>query len=149
MYAIVECGGRQYRVSPGEKFMVERLAQPAGSAVELPVLLLSDDAGVTVGKPLVEGKTLKVNVLGEVKGEKLIAFKYTPKKRYRRKTGHRQTYTLLQVAVETAPAAAQVKTAQTEPAPLAMPAEVEVVPTEPAATAPAAAAVTGSSTTAA
>src|SRR6266536_4581578 len=126
MYAIVEVGGRQYRVSPGDKFLVERLAQPAGSSVELPVLLLSDETGVTVGKPLVEGKTLTANVLGETKGEKLIAFKYTPKKRYRRKTGHRQKYTLLQVAVEEAPAA-QATTAQAEPAPLATPAEVEIV----------------------
>ena len=51
MYAIVEVGGRQYRVSPGEQVLVERLAQPAGASVELPVLLLSDENGVSVGKP--------------------------------------------------------------------------------------------------
>ena len=116
MYAIVEVGGRQYRVSPGEKFLVERLAQAAGSSVELPVLLLSDETGVAVGKPFVEGKTLTVNVLGETKGEKLIAFKYTPKKRYRRKTGHRQIYTLLQVANDAAPVPAiEEPVAQPEP----------------------------------
>jgi large subunit ribosomal protein L21 len=117
MYAIVEVGGRQYRVSPGEKFLVERLAQAAGSSVELPVMLLSDETGVAVGKPYVEGKTLTASVLGEMKGEKLIAFKYQSKKRYRRKTGHRQTYTILQIANGAAPApAAEETAAQTEPA---------------------------------
>jgi large subunit ribosomal protein L21 len=117
MYAIVEVGGRQYRVSPGEKFLVERLAQAAGSSVELPVMLLSDETGVAVGKPYVEGKTLTASVLGEMKGEKLIAFKYQSKKRYRRKTGHRQTYTILQIANGAAPVpAAEETAAQTEPA---------------------------------
>ena len=130
MYAIVEVGGRQYRVAPGDTFLVEKLAQPAGSTVELPVLLLSDEAGVSVGKPFVAGKTLAANVLGERKGEKLIAFKYTPKKRYRRKTGHRQTYTLLQIVDDSTPAPAEATpVAQTQPA--------EVVP----------AAETGNSTT--
>ena len=100
MYAIVEVGGRQYRVSPGDKFLVEKLAHTAGSTVELPALLVSDETGVTVGKPFVEGKTLSATVVGDVKGEKLIAFKYQPKKRYRKKTGHRQTYTVLKVAGE-------------------------------------------------
>jgi large subunit ribosomal protein L21 len=117
MYAIVEVGGRQYRVSPGEKFLVERLAQAAGSSVELPVMLLSDETGVAVGKPYVEGKTLTASVLGEMKGEKLIAFKYQSKKRYRRKTGHRQTYTILQIANGAAPApAAEEPAAQPVPA---------------------------------
>jgi large subunit ribosomal protein L21 len=114
MYAIVEVGGRQYRVAPGEKLLVERLAQPAGSSVELPVLLLSDETGVSVGQPFVAGKTLTAKVLGEEKGKKLIAFKYTPKKRYRKKTGHRQTYTLLQIAGASAPvASATAATAET------------------------------------
>jgi large subunit ribosomal protein L21 len=104
MYAIVEVGGRQYRVAPGAKFLVERLAAEPGSVVELPVLLLSSDSGIAVGKPYVEGATLTAKVLGESKGEKLIAFKYVPKKRYRKTIGHRQTYTLLQVADESAPA---------------------------------------------
>lgn len=110
MYAIVEVGGRQYRVAPGEKFLVEKLKQPAGALVELPVMLLSDEAGVQVGKPYVDGKTLSARVVGEAKGEKLIAFKYMPKKRYRKKTGHRQHYTVLQVADETAAAPTPAET---------------------------------------
>ncbi len=128
MYAIVEVGSRQYRVSPGEKFLVEKLAHPAGSSIELPVLLLSDESGVTVGTPHVEGKTLTVKVMGEVKGEKLIAFKYTPKKRYRRKTGHRQTYTLLQVPPEKSADVPQVEAAS-----LTQPTEVAQPIVEPAA----------------
>ena len=128
MYAIVEVGSRQYRVSPGEKFLVEKLAHPAGSSIELPVLLLSDDSGVTVGTPHVEGKTLTVQVMGEVKGEKLIAFKYTPKKRYRRKTGHRQTYTLLQVPPEKG-----AEVPQAEAASLTQPVEAAQSTVEPAA----------------
>jgi large subunit ribosomal protein L21 len=115
MYAVVEVGGRQYRVSPGERFLVEKLAQPAGASVELPVLLLSDENGVSVGKPFVEGRTLTAHVLGETKGEKLTVFKYTPKKRYRKKTGHRQTYTLLQIADGSAPAATAVQAGEQTP----------------------------------
>lgn len=120
MYAIVEVGGRQYRVSPGERVYVERLAQPAGSSVELPVLLLSDDSGISVGKPFVEGKTITAQVMGEMKGEKLIIFKYTPKKRYRKKAGHRQTYTILKIAdsviADSVAAAAVEVSAASEPA---------------------------------
>jgi large subunit ribosomal protein L21 len=122
MYAVVEVGARQYRVTPGEKFVVEKLGKPAGSSIDLPVLLWSDETGVIVGRPVVEGKTLKANVLGDVKGKKLVVFKYTPKKRYRVKTGHRQGYTLLQIVDESAPAAmtvepvAQVEPVQPEPA---------------------------------
>lgn len=117
MYAIVEVGGRQYRVAPGEKFLVEKLKQPAGASVELPVMLLSDETGISVGKPYVDGKTMSARVLGEAKGEKLIVFKYAPKKRYRRKTGHRQTYTMLQIIDDTAVVTASVaQTAQPEPA---------------------------------
>jgi large subunit ribosomal protein L21 len=97
MYAVVEVGGRQYRVSPGDEIYVEKLEAAAGDALKLPVLLVSDDSGVTVGKPIVEGHEVSAQVVGEEKGEKLIVFKYTPKKRYRRKTGHRQTYTKLKI----------------------------------------------------
>ena len=124
MYAIVEVGGRQYRVSPGEKFLVEKLKQPTGASVELPVMLMSDETGISVGKPYVDGKTLSARVLGEAKGEKLIVFKYTPKKRYRRKTGHRQTYTMLQIVDDTVVVVAPVaQTAQAETVTTDAPAE--------------------------
>jgi large subunit ribosomal protein L21 len=97
MYAVVEIGGRQYRVSPGDEIYVEKLEAEAGSELKLPVLLVSDDSGVQVGKPHVNGREVAAQVLGEEKGEKLIVFKYKPKKRYRKKTGHRQTYTKLKI----------------------------------------------------
>lgn len=98
MYAVVQVGGRQYRVSPGDEILVEKLDQPAGSDIKLPVLLWSDDAGLKIGRPLVEGAEMAASIMGDEKGEKLIVFKYHPKKRYRLKKGHRQTYTRLKLA---------------------------------------------------
>ncbi len=97
MYAVVEVGGRQYRVSPGDEIYVEKLKAEAGSEIKLPVLLVSDDAGVTVGTPHVAGRDVAAQIVGDVKGEKLTVFKYHPKKRYRKKTGHRQGYTKLKI----------------------------------------------------
>jgi len=98
MYAVVEVGGRQYRVSPGDEIFVEKLTAEAGSEIKLPALLVSNDAGVvTVGKPHVAGADVAAQVVGDQKGEKLIIFKYHPKKRYRKKTGHRQSYTKLKI----------------------------------------------------
>lgn len=97
MYAVVEVGGRQYRVAPGDEIYVEKLDAEAGSELKLPVLLLSSDDGVMVGKPHVDGRELSARVVGDEKGDKLTVFKYTPKKRYRKKTGHRQTYTKLKI----------------------------------------------------
>jgi len=98
MYAVVEVGGRQYRVAPNDEIIVEKLKAEAGSDIKLPALLVSDDSGkVTVGKPHVTGLEVAAHVVGDEKGEKLIVFKYHPKKRYRKKTGHRQHYTKLKI----------------------------------------------------
>lgn len=98
MYAVVQLAGRQYRVSPGDEIFVEKLEAEAGSELKLPILLLSDDSGaVTIGKPVVEGRQITAQVVGDQKGEKLVIFKYHPKKRYRKKTGHRQNYTKIRI----------------------------------------------------
>lgn len=98
MYAIIRTGGHQYRVQPGDTIEVERLEAETGSQVELgEVLMVSNDSGVQVGSPLVEGAKVVATVLRQGKGEKLIVFKYKPKKRYRRKTGHRQSLTTLSI----------------------------------------------------
>jgi large subunit ribosomal protein L21 len=98
MFAVVEVGGRQYRVSPGDELFVEKLDAEAGAEMKLPVLLLSEDSGITVGKPHVDGREITAQVVTpEQKGEKLVIFKYHPKKRYRKKTGHRQTYTKIKI----------------------------------------------------
>lgn len=98
IYAIVETGGKQYKVSPGQTIDVERLAAEEGSTIELErVLLVADGDRVTVGKPTIEGAKVVAEVIGEGKGEKVIVFKYKPKVHYRRKTGHRQIYTRLAI----------------------------------------------------
>ncbi|MCL5962737.1 MAG: 50S ribosomal protein L21 [Chloroflexi bacterium] len=98
MYAVVETGGRQYKVSEGQVIDVDRLPAEVGQTIELDrVLMLSDDNQVEVGMPTVPGAKVVAKVVGEERGEKIIVFKYKPKARYRRKTGHRQTYTRLAI----------------------------------------------------
>jgi large subunit ribosomal protein L21 len=98
LYAIIRTGGHQYRVVPGDIIEVERLEAETGSQVELgEVLMVSNDAGVQVGAPLVEGAKVIATVLRQGRGKKLIVFKYKAKKRYRRKTGHRQSLTMLSI----------------------------------------------------
>ncbi|GAI54976.1 unnamed protein product [marine sediment metagenome] len=96
IYAIIETGGKQYRVSPGQTIDVERLDVAEGDAVELDkVLLIADGDKVTVGTPTVDGAKVVATSQGDGKGKKIIVFKYKPKVRYRKKTGHRQLYTRL------------------------------------------------------
>lgn len=98
MYAVVESGGRQYKAVEGQAIMVERLPYEAGKEVELDrVLLIADGADVKVGQPLVAGAKVKATVLGEAQGPKIRIFKMRPRKRYRRRQGHRQTYTELRI----------------------------------------------------
>lgn len=111
MFAVVKVGGRQYRVSPGDDFIVEKLNAEPGATLQLPVLLWSDESGVKVGRPLVEGVTMPAQIIGEVKGDKIDVFRYQPKKRYRKKTGHRQTYTRIRI-MDSGEAAAPAATAE-------------------------------------
>ena len=99
MFAVIETGGKQYKVSPGQTVEVELLPLTPGSAVELDrVLLIGTDGGdVHVGQPLVADAVVKATVARQGRGEKIIVFKYKSKKRYRRKTGHRQNYTYLTI----------------------------------------------------
>lgn len=98
MYAIIETGGKQYKVREGETVDVELLGGVVGDTIELDqVLLVAGHDGTTVGTPTVEGGVVQATVLDEVKGDKVVVFKYKPKVRYRRKTGHRQKYTRLQI----------------------------------------------------
>ncbi len=102
MYVVVEIGGRQYRVTEGDKFRVELLAAEAGSDVCFDkVLLVSNGENTVVGKPYVEGASVNAKILEHGKGKKVVFMKYRPKKDYRRKQGHRQPYTLLEVTTVT------------------------------------------------
>jgi large subunit ribosomal protein L21 len=98
VYAVIESGGKQVKVAVGDTVDVERMPLRAGETVELEqVLLVADGDQVTVGRPLVEGAKVRATVVDQVTGEKVIVFKYKPKIRYRRKTGHRQKYTRLRI----------------------------------------------------
>ena len=95
-YAVIKTGGKQYRVKPGDTLDVELLPNPVDSIAEFgEVLALSDGGEVTIGAPLVEGAKVTAQVLARYKDRKLMVFKYKAKTRYRRKKGHRQTYTRL------------------------------------------------------
>jgi large subunit ribosomal protein L21 len=98
VYAVVESGGRQYKAVEGQHITVEQLPYEPGEEVELDkVLLIADGKDVQVGQPLVEGAKVKATVLGEEKGPKVRIFKMHPRKRYRRRKGHRQTYMRLMI----------------------------------------------------
>jgi large subunit ribosomal protein L21 len=98
-YAIIRDGGRQYRVSQGDVFEMDRLGLKVGEKATLKeVLLLADGDNVKIGTPLVAGASVEVESQGEVKGEKLFPFFYRPKKNSsRRKKGHRQHYTRVKI----------------------------------------------------
>ena len=94
MYAIIETGGKQYKVQPGDVIYVEKLAAAEGDAIVFDrVLAVSGDQGFVAGEPTVPGAKVTGKVDKHVKGKKIIVFKYKPKKNYRRKQGHRQPYT--------------------------------------------------------
>jgi large subunit ribosomal protein L21 len=97
-YAIVESGGKQYKAVEGETIEVDRLPLEIGSSVELDqVLLVANDGNVSVGTPVVKGAMVKATVADQVKGRKVLVYKYKTRVRYRRKKGHRQHYTRLQI----------------------------------------------------
>jgi large subunit ribosomal protein L21 len=96
-YAIVESGGKQYKAVEGGTIEVDRLPLETGKGHDLDVLLLVDGDDVTVGTPVVKGAAVKATVVEHFKGEKTFNFHYSPKKRIREKTGHRQQYTRLAI----------------------------------------------------
>lgn len=99
MYAVIETGGKQYRVKEGDTIKVEKLNAAPGETVEIDkVLVVAKDDGILIGKPVVEGAKAVLKVVEHGKGEKILVFKYKPKKNYRKMQGHRQPYS--QVVVE-------------------------------------------------
>lgn len=98
MYAVVETGGKQYKVTEGQIIEVEKLPHEVGETVELGrVLLLVDDGKVVAGTPTVEGAVVTATVMRQDRRRKIIVFKYKSRERYRRKKGHRQAFTRLQI----------------------------------------------------
>lgn len=98
MYAVIQSGARQLRVKPGDRVLVEKLNAPVSGEVQLDALLVSDGSTTKVGAPAVPGVKVVATVQGEQAGEKLTVFKMRRRKGYRRRTGHRQHYTVLSIA---------------------------------------------------
>lgn len=98
MYAVIETGGKQYRVQEGDTIFVEKLGVEDGEAVTFDkVVALSNDSGFVAGAPYVEGAKVSAKVVKNGKEKKVIVFKYKAKKNYRNKKGHRQPYTKIQI----------------------------------------------------
>ena len=97
MYAVIVSGGKQYRVTKGDTIYVEKLELEDGAAISFDVLLLGSDEGVKIGNPTVAGAKVEGKVVSQVKGEKIIIYKYKSKKNYHRKAGHRQNYTKVEI----------------------------------------------------
>jgi large subunit ribosomal protein L21 len=98
MYAVIETGGKQYRVQEGDTVFVEKLDAKEGDTVDFSkVLLVSKEGNVVVGKPYVDGAKVEGTVLEQGKAKKIVVFKYKAKKNYRKKQGHRQPYTKVKV----------------------------------------------------
>ena len=98
MYAIVDIAGEQFKVEKERKIFVHRLDANEGDTVEFAkVLLLDNDGNVTIGAPVIEGAKVTAKVLGHLKGEKVIVFKKKRRKTYRKKNGHRQCFTQIQI----------------------------------------------------
>ena len=93
MYAIIATGGKQYRVSEGDVIYIEKIDAAVDSTGSFDVLLVGNEGDVKVGTPVVEGVKVEGKVVGQIRGEKIIVFKYKSKKNYRHKQGHRQPYT--------------------------------------------------------
>ena len=98
MYAVIKTGGKQYKVSPGDTIRVEKLPGEPGQEIELDeVLLVGDGEEVKIGQPLVEGAKVIATVLNQGRSRKIIVFKKKRRKNYKKKRGHRQFYTELQI----------------------------------------------------
>ncbi len=98
MYAVIKTGGKQYRVSQGDRLRVEKLPGNVGDTVTLgDVLLVGSGEGVKVGSPLVSGAKVQAKIVAQDRGKKIIIFKFRRRKNYRRKTGHRQPFTALEI----------------------------------------------------
>ena len=97
MYAIIATGGKQYRVSEGDVIYIEKIDAQVDSTVSFDVLLMGNDGDVKIGTPVVEGVKVEGKVVGQIRGEKIVVNKYKSKKNYRRKQGHRQPYTKVEI----------------------------------------------------
>ena len=97
MYAVFKTGGKQYRVAKGDKLRVEKVPGNVGDAVTFDQVLLVGGEKVALGRPLVGGAKVEAKIVGQGLGPKVTIFKFRRRKNYRRKTGHRQPFTALEI----------------------------------------------------
>jgi len=97
MFAVIETGGKQYRVQEGDVIFVEKLNALTDDIIKFDVLVCGDNQDVRVGTPIVENASVEGTVLGHTKGEKIVVFKYKAKKTFRKTQGHRQPYTKIEI----------------------------------------------------
>lgn len=98
MYAIIETGGKQFKVQEGDIIQVEKLGVDAGTNFVFEnVLFIGNNSDVTVGAPFINGANVSASIIGDGKGKKLIVYKYKPKKGFHKKKGHRQPFTQLKI----------------------------------------------------
>ncbi len=115
MYAVIKTGGKQYRVSPGDRLKVEKLNANAGETVTFSdVLMVGDGANVSAGAPTVSGAKVTATVVEHGRGKKVIVFRFKRRKGFQKKQGHRQDYTLVQI--DEVEAEGEKAAAETEPA---------------------------------
>ena len=97
-FAVIKTGGKQYKVKEGDKIKVEKLSQSEGEEFDLgPVLLLADGEDVKIGKPVLENAKVQARVLKNGRAKKVIVFRYTRKTRYKKKKGHRQPFSEIEI----------------------------------------------------
>ena len=130
MYAIIETGGKQYRVKNGDQIAVEKLsnAEDGSKVVFDKVLVVGEGADIKVGAPYVEGSVVEGKAIETGKGKKVIIFKYKAKKDYRKKQGHRQPYTMVKIESLTGAAPKKAAAKKAEPAVEAVEAKEEEKP---------------------
>lgn len=97
MYAVIQTGGKQYRVAQGDRVRVEKLIGNVGDAVTFDKVLLVGGETVKVGRPIVAGATVEAKILAQDRDKKIVIFKQRRRKNYHRKSGHRQPYTALEI----------------------------------------------------
>lgn len=97
MFAIIETGGKQYKVEQGQTIDVEKISRPVGEKVSLPVLLISADDKTRAGNPILSDVECVAEVVAHGKADKIVVFKYKPKKNVRKKQGHRQPFTRIKI----------------------------------------------------